>query len=114
MTPVISLAADLKFKISGVDKDISKNITARLTDIYKNQSFLQDANPVIEGQIKQAMYPFGYFAPRIRILNKSKSALQVHINPGPQMRVTSIHLSLSGEGEQNAQLRQGIADKSKV
>jgi translocation and assembly module TamA len=100
----IALAAALSINITGIKGDVLDNVKSRLTELYQGESFNQDAKEQVRKQIETAMYPYGYFAPRIRILSKTQKSLTAHINPGPQIKVTSLSIELTGAGKHDLRI----------
>ncbi|WP_242601954.1 autotransporter assembly complex protein TamA [Legionella yabuuchiae] len=100
----------VKLDITGVKSNVQQNIQTRLSELYRNESIAQDPEEAVRKQIEKAMYPYGYFAPRIRVLARSHQYLRVHINPGPKMRITSLSIQVTGEGANNPELLKALQD----
>lgn len=104
--PLCSAVKIPDFQISGIDGDVLVNIQHRLTELYQNKSIADEQPDALHMQIEKAMYPYGFFKPRISVAPDHK---HVHIIPGPQMRVTSLTLNVTGEGANNPDIKKAIS-----
>ncbi|CDZ78535.1 Autotransporter assembly factor TamA [Legionella massiliensis] len=91
------------FDISGVKGKLLKNIQSRLTELDQQKPLSSQSDEELQQQIEQAMQPYGYFKPQIQL---RRQPLKIAINPGPQMQVTSLSLSLIGEGANDPEIRK--------
>lgn len=99
-------AASLKIEITGVQGDALTNVEARLTELYENKSFTDDPPEAVKRQIAEALHPFGYFKPTIKILHLSQNHLSAFVSPGPQLTITNLVVELKGEGAENARIQK--------
>lgn len=89
-------------QISGVKKSIRENIEQRLLSLQEHQSLDEFSATYLQQQVKEALYPYGYFKPTIKLLSINKKNIRLSIQPGPPLPVTSIKLSIIGEGKEEA------------
>lgn len=85
-------AAQTVYQIRGVDSELALNIQSRLKsggDSGKEENFLAE-------QVAEALYPYGYFSPKIKI-----NQTEILIDKGPITTIESIKIVLSGEGSNN-------------
>lgn len=110
-------AQQLKIQLSGVPEDIKKNIEARI-DIKK-----KELSPALSSQeiyrfyhssllvIQNAIAPFGYFSPVIHsqvIYQHPVWILHYVIALGQPVRISGLHIQLSGPGQDNKKINQAI------
>ncbi len=93
------------FTISGVQGKVLKNIRLRLTEFNQTKPLAQESDETLRKQIEEALEPFGYFEAQI-ILNRQP--LRVTINPGSQMLISKLNLSLLGEGANNPKIKKAL------
>lgn len=105
----INISHAARFEITGVQGEVLENIQARLSELYQDQSITNEPPQALKSQIKNAMYPFGYFRPTIQLRLSGNKAL-IHINQGPQMRITHLTVRLTGEGADNPDIKRAIHD----
>jgi translocation and assembly module TamA len=100
LLPLNILAAkEPSIKISGVSKNVAKNIQERLKELAEEKPLHVRATEELIAQISKAMQPYGYFNPQINLFNGSTLRIQIH--PGSQVRVASINVEIRGEGADN-------------
>ncbi len=95
-----------EFTLSGLQGKVLKNVRLRLTELNQTKPLAQESDEALHQQIEQALEPFGYFKAQIQI---KRQPLSITINPGSQMLVSSLNLSLRGEGADNAVIKKEIA-----
>ena len=106
-TSIVHAATPVHYQISGLDGDALLNVQRRLVELYQDKSIEKESKATIESQIAQAMYPYGYFNPHIEL---DYNPLFIHIQPGPQLRITSIKLNVIGEGAHNPVITKALAE----
>lgn len=98
------------FHVEGVKNAVRKNIEARLLILAKPynknptttqyQTFLKQA----PDQILKAMQPYAYYKPSIQssLANAGTANMQAvfYIQPGPQLRVNKISITIEGDGKE--------------
>lgn len=95
------------YQIIGVQGDVLLNVQRRLGELYQDKSIENESKSTLEAQIEQAMYPFGYFNPHIELVFHP---LQITIQPGPQQRITTMKVSVVGEGVHNPVIQKTLQD----
>jgi translocation and assembly module TamA len=109
------LATTLAIQIDGVTGDPLNNVQKRLQVLQENDDgnvashdiyyFYQQAPK----NIKAAIMPYGYFKSKIRaqLLHTGNQWIaHFAVDPGPQLRITSVHVSVHGAGQNNAVINQ--------
>jgi len=96
--------------IQGVTPKIRLNIEHRLLEISRTHPLITETDDALKEQVKQAMYPYGFFNPHIVIREKSATRLSLMIQRGSPMLITDIRLSLKGEGKEDADLLAAMAN----
>lgn len=90
-----------KYAISGIEGEPLKNVETRLVAISANAALPEEA---LKDQINKALEPYGYFKAQIALDKIQPDLLRIRIEPGPQMRIASLNVSLVGEGRENPEL----------
>jgi translocation and assembly module TamA len=115
MSAVRPLAADeLRIEIHGVSDPLLTNVRSsvepfRLTQSANlNQRQLEDRRLSSEQQAMVALRPFGYYSATVRSEISSIEdgiwLLDIHIDPGPPVRITDVSLEIHGPGARLADL----------
>ncbi len=109
----------LKVSVHGLDGALQKNAEAFL-DIWsernkpvKNQPYIRFLIKSGEEQIKQALQPFGYYLSQVKLtFDEYKDTWQVtyRIDKGPPVRVQKTTIMIDGEGKDNAEFQQLLAN----
>ena len=100
--PLLSAAKLVNFQISGIEGDILLNVERRLTELYQDKSIVNEPTDALQLQIEKAMYPYGFFKSQVMITPGNKNTrLFIHINPGPQLLITSLTVEIKGYGLNN-------------
>ncbi|MGQ3892374.1 autotransporter assembly complex protein TamA [Legionella sp. CNM-4043-24] len=94
-------------QITGIKGKMLANVQARLQELAQNRPLTSETDEELNQFIAKAMYPYGYFRPSIQIIRRGQ-ALSVRINPGPRMLVTQLKLSVIGDGQDDAIIRQAL------
>jgi translocation and assembly module TamA len=110
----ISYAAELTYKIQGIENPLLANVQARLRDELPNPQQLTDKqihswHQQSEEQIRHALEPFGYFKPIIHssLIQQTNNWIATYqINPGPALKITHLKISLTGAGKNDVVLNQ--------
>jgi translocation and assembly module TamA len=109
--PLLSATKLITIQIRGIQGSVLLNVERRLTELYQDKSIFNEPIDALQLQVEKAMYPFGYFQPHVEIMPGNKNTgLRLHINPGPQMRITTLSVSVKGEGATNLKIKQTIKD----
>ncbi|MBA2651893.1 MAG: BamA/TamA family outer membrane protein [Tatlockia sp.] len=93
------------FVISGVKDEVLENIQLRLKDLNQTKPLSDDTDEELRQEIEQAMQPLGFFKPQIRL---RRQPLRININAGPQMYISSLSISLAGEGATNEEIKKEL------
>lgn len=112
-------AADVfQYQVTGLENPLLANVQARLKEELPDPKDLtlkqlQAWNEQVPDEIRKAIEPFGYFKPIIKTQLKQQGsqwqAIYV-INPGPQLHITKVNISIVGEGSNNPKLQQLLID----
>ncbi len=109
--PLLSAVKLTNFQISGVEGEVLLNVERRLTELYQDKSIANEPTDTLQLQIEKALYPYGFFQPHVVISPGNKNTrLLIHINPGPQMSITSLVVDIKGEGSNNPKIKQAAND----
>lgn len=92
------------YSLSGLPKDMQKNVESRLNPLDKKNKLQQLSDSQLSEQIQLSLQPFGYFHPQINIRRQGR--LQITVTPGRPLRVRQFRLQLQGEGRDNPDLQQ--------
>jgi translocation and assembly module TamA len=91
------------YQINGVKGDVLLNVQSRLNELYEQKPIHQEPPAVLQEQISKAMSPYGYFRASIAIAYTGSGVL-IDIHPGPQMRIASLRIDVTGDGKHNQDL----------
>lgn len=106
---------NLRFEIQGVEGDLLKNVQTRLKVVeesYGAELTVEEIHKFYKQapqEIRKAVEPYGYFQPIVQSnLNQRGSTWNAsfQIKLGSPIRIAEIHLRLSGDGENNPQLKK--------
>lgn len=106
--PLLNAAALPNFQINGIDGELLLNVQRRLTELYQAKVITNQRPEELTLQIEKALYPYGYFKPKITIASANNTILNIHIMPGPQMHITSLVVEVAGEGANNPKIQQTL------
>ncbi|WP_242604531.1 autotransporter assembly complex protein TamA [Legionella fairfieldensis] len=95
------------FTITGVKGELLTNIESRLTEFALAKPLSAESDEELRLQIAQAMQPYGYFKPQIIL---QRQPLRIAIRPGPQMVVTHLNVTITGEGADNIEIRKTLKE----
>ena len=102
-------------KITGIQDPSLKNAYSRLKlhqKITKGHVTKKDLEKYVDegpGEIKKAIAPYGYFKTTVnaRLSHKgNKWTINFHVNPGPQLKITELHIKLEGKGKYDHRLQR--------
>lgn len=93
------------FSVFGVEDNVSENVLSRLTELYEKDAILKEPAKEIKNQVEKAMYPYGYFKPKVELRHEGNH-VNIYITPGPQMHITSLSVKVTGEGSNNARIQK--------
>ncbi len=112
---VTAAAEELQYAVSGIEDPLKANVLAHMDTVQLGRQARlaeKDYPDVIadtERRAREALRPFGYYAPRIssRIAKRGKDALllTLDIDRGPPMKVTAAHIEVTGDGAQLGAIR---------
>ncbi|MBV0932763.1 autotransporter assembly complex protein TamA [Marinobacterium sp. A346] len=111
-----------RFTLSGVEGEPADNIRALLSidqaleqDPLPTRSRLRYLHRQAADEIRLALEPYGYYNPELKLQvmldgDSSQWRAEYQVNPGPQTLIGEARLILKGEGVDDAQLQQVMAD----
>lgn len=106
------MAAKIDIMIQGVDKPTENNIRKRIDylnqDNSKTPAYMRQAIPK---QVKQAMQPYGYFHPSIKISSREyrgTTIMTIHVTPGPPLKLRRLQLEVHGSGQHEKEFEELI------
>jgi len=110
--------ADVTYVVKGVDEALQANVLRHVDTVqFGPQARLRprDHEKVIDKAIadtRAALRPFGYYAPEItaRIIQQPNgpAVVEITIDAGPPIRITSVEVRVSGPGEQERQFQSWL------
>lgn len=110
-------AVVLDVQIQGVEGDVEGNVRATLSILQEDAARMSEArlrrlHLQAEGEIEQALRPFGFYRPTIQSTLTAESNAWVArytIDPGQPVRVAERDVQLAGEGQNDPDLRAIVA-----
>jgi translocation and assembly module TamA len=116
-TDPLFAAGPLEIVVEGIEGDTLANAVAALAvpeglieEGKVDIQWLEYFKSQVEGKVKTALEPFGYYEPNITVNLKSgdnkKFRLTVHITPGKPVRLTRVDISIRGLGAREEKLRK--------
>ena len=105
----VAAQASIRIEISGVEGDLKRNVSARLSlERYKDRDRLE-ADAVqrlyerVDSEVRAALRPFGYYDPTVQAQLKELNAgrnwrVDIRIEPGVAVHVTKVDIDVSGPG----------------
>lgn len=106
--PLLNAVSKPTFQITGVEGEVLVNVQRRLTELYQTKAIAAESSEILNKEIAEAVFPYGFFRPKIAIV--AKNPLIIHIVPGPQMRISALTVAIKGDGATNPALKQAIRD----
>jgi len=114
----IPLYAD-NFQIEGINGGYRKNVKFAIEHYLNTKKGLVEENqalkPEVLEMIRSALQPYGFYQPRVTAeyktknhFNKSQKVLAITIDTGQATLVRALHLSLSGEGNNEPELMKVV------
>jgi translocation and assembly module TamA len=110
--------ADVTYVVNGVDETIQANVLSHVDVVQfgpRARLRPRDHDKVIDKAIsdtRAALRPFGYYAPEITariIQQKNEPAIvEITIDSGPPVRITSVDVRVTGPGEQERQFQSWL------
>ena len=107
-----SAQAEVSYAVKGVGEPLAGNVLGHVdAQIFGPEARLQAHNyeRVIDRAItraRAALRPYGYYDPRIeaRVLveDPASTTVELTINPGPQIRISDVEVTLTGDGADHA------------
>jgi hypothetical protein len=102
--------------VEGLEGDTLKNVQAGLAlppglvqEGRVNPLWLKLCERQIPEKVRQALKPFGYYNPQIRVsleaIQEGLFRLRVYVEPGDPLRVSSAKIELRGSGSQEQKLK---------
>jgi translocation and assembly module TamA len=101
-------AAAIRIDLEGVDSDVRTNVLTYLSvERYRqrddvDQDTMNRLFNRIDGEVKSAMRPYGYYEPKVESDFKSNGSnwvVTVRVVPGEPVRIRAINLMIDGPGE---------------
>lgn len=116
----IEMGDPVQILIHGVKGEALKNVQTALRlpiglvrEGKVDRLWLERFMKQIPEKVQSALEPFGYYQPKVEVSMESVEEeiykVQVHVEPGPPVRVTSVTLSLQGPGAEEKTLRKQLA-----
>lgn len=96
------------FKVNGIRGEALANVQYRLLELYKDDAITRVPPDVLKEQIAKAMYPYGFFEPKIILAYNNDKKININIIPGPQMRISSLTVRVVGEGANNLRIKEAV------
>lgn len=110
-------AVPVTVAISGLEPPLAQNVRARLTLVQDADSTdparVRYAHDLAEGEIRAALEPFGYYRPRLDLRLDQRDGgwiASYRVDPGEPLRLTTVDLRLSGEGQDDPALQTLLTD----
>jgi translocation and assembly module TamA len=88
-------------KINGITGKVLANVELRLKELQKIKPLSELSQDELRSQIIKAIQPYGYFNAEVNISEINAQNIIIKIHTGPQIRVSSIHVELTGDGREN-------------
>ncbi len=110
-----SSSIQLQPHIHGLEKAPAQNVSNRLNEVIQSlpkpfsEKDARDFYDYSGHTVKEGLEPFAYFTPDVKkSIDKTAQIWQLdyQITPGPQTKITTIHLMLSGEGANQLALQK--------
>jgi translocation and assembly module TamA len=105
----MSAMADVTYVIKGVDDELRTNILAHNDQIQLGPQVRLSARDLpkvlakAEANTRQALRPFGYYAPEVTSTVVSHegddAVVEINVVPGPPVRIEDVRLEVTGAGE---------------
>jgi translocation and assembly module TamA len=110
--------ADVRYVVNGLDKTLSENVLSHVDTVQFGPQVRfrpRDHDKVINSAIanaRAALRPFGYYVPEITaniVQQESGPAIvELTVDTGPPIRVSSVDISVTGPGEQERRFREWL------
>lgn len=107
---------EIQFNLTGLPEPAATNVKTRLQIMLQNYDPRRKSNAGLQAlakhNIKNALAPFGYFSPTIdgRIHRDHRNwYVKYNIHTGSVVRVSAVHLQITGPGRSNHRLNQVLA-----
>ena len=99
------------FKITGIKGEPLQNVRYRLSELYQDKPLTTVPRKELQAQIEKALHPYGFFRPKISFAVSSEGTpFRIQITPGPQLHIATMTIQVTGEGADNAEIRQALRD----
>ena len=110
LATVPTARANIELEIEGVDKEVRDNLLVVLSvQRYRerddlDQDMVERLNERLDGEVRSAMRPFGYYAPTVqssveRLESGHDWRVHLKIEPGPPVILRSTSIAVTGPGE---------------
>ncbi len=90
--------------IKGVTGKVLANVEKRLNELQQLKPLNELSLDELRTQVMKAIEPFGYFNANINIRVINEHQVSIFIHAGTQIRISSLHVELIGEGAKNPQI----------
>lgn len=104
---LLGASTTTNFNIIGVKGKLLTNIQSRLTELEQTKPLNRETDDELRLEVEKAMQPYGYFKPHISLRRRP---LQITISPGPRMFITSLNVSIKGDGAENPEVKKALND----
>ena len=113
--------ANIELEIEGVSEEIRDNLLVVLSvQRYRerddlDQDMVERLNERLDGEVRSAMRPFGYYAPTVqssveRLESGHDWRVHLKIEPGPPVILRSTSIAVTGPGENEKMFRDILAN----
>ena len=113
--------ANIDLEIEGVDKEVRDNLLVVLSvQRYRerddlDQDMVERLNERLDGEVRSAMRPFGYYAPTVQSSVEQLESgrdwrVHLKIDPGPPVILLSASIAVTGSGENEKMFRDILAN----
>jgi translocation and assembly module TamA len=113
----MAVAVQVEVQVTGVEGEVLNNVRAYLAieRETKNpdalESRVRELNARAPREIKRALEPFGYYKAAVQASLTAagqKLVARYRIDPGPPVRIASLHVTIAGPGGRNPELKDVI------
>lgn len=112
-----ALALEVSIRVEGLQGELLENVESLLgirqaaRQGEERPHILKRLHKRADEDIRQALQPYGYYAPTIRSsLTVEDDAVQAEyrVDPGPRTRIRKVRVEIAGGGEDDAALRDAV------
>jgi translocation and assembly module TamA len=111
---------EVRVSIEGLQGDALENVRVALTlptglvrDGVVNERWLRRFEGQISQKVRQALEPFGFYAPAVSVSSEVSAQgtheIRILIDPGDPVRVTSVNVAVMGAGSKEEKLAETVS-----